>query len=75
MVPRQRRGGFVERQGVTCGKSSVSGRQFRSWTLAGLGKDILKVLNAKGLVPDVLQMIDSTVVSDRHQLAGAKRGA
>ena len=49
-------------------------RQFRRWTLAGLWERILEALNESGLVPDALQMIDSTVVRAHHQAAGAKGG-
>ncbi len=56
------------------GKWSSVYRQFRRWTLAGLWEKILEVLNASGLVPDALQMIDSTVVRAHHQAAGAKGG-
>lgn len=56
------------------GKWSSVYRQFRRWTLAGLWEGILEVLNASGLVPDSLQMIDSTVVRAHHQAAGAKGG-
>jgi transposase len=49
-------------------------RQFRRWTLAGLWEGRLEALNESGLVPDALQMIDSTVVRARHQAAGAKGG-
>ena len=44
------------------GKWSSVYRQFRRWTLAGLWEGILEALNESGLVPDALQMIDSTVV-------------
>lgn len=56
------------------GKWSSVYRQFRRWTLAGLWEDILEALNESGLVPDALQMIDSTVVRAHHQAAGAKGG-
>lgn len=36
-------------------------RQFRRWTLAGLWEQIMEALNESGIVPDALQMIDSTV--------------
>ena len=49
-------------------------RQFRRWTLAGLWEQIMEALNESGLVPDALQMIDSTVVRAHHQAAGAKGG-
>ena len=56
------------------GKRSFVYRQFRRWTLAGLWEGILEALNMSGLVPDALQMIDSTVVRAHHQAAGAKGG-
>jgi len=56
------------------GKWSSVYRQFRRWTLAGLWDGILEALNESGLVPDALQMIDSTVVRAHHQAAGAKGG-
>ena len=49
-------------------------RQFRRWTLAGLWEQIMEALNESRLVPDALQMIDSTVVRAHHQAAGAKGG-
>ena len=49
-------------------------RQFRRWTLAGLWEQILEALNESRIVPDALQMIDSTVVRAHHQAAGAKGG-
>ena len=56
------------------GKWSSVYRQFRRWTLAGLWEDILEALNESGVVPDALQMIDSTVIRAHHQAAGAKGG-
>jgi transposase len=56
------------------GKWSSVYRQFRRWTLAGLWEHILEALNDSKLVPDALQMIDSTVVRAHHQAAGAKGG-
>ena len=56
------------------GKWSSVYRQFRRWTLAGLWENILEALNESGLVPDALQMIDSTVLRAHHQAAGAKGG-
>ena len=56
------------------GKWSSVYRQFRRWTLAGLWEHILEALNDSRLVPDALQMIDSTVVRAHHQAAGAKGG-
>ena len=54
------------------GKWSSVYRQFRRWTLAGLWEQILEVLCESRIVPDALQMIDSTVVRAHHQAAGAK---
>lgn len=56
------------------GKWSSVYRQFRRWTLTGLWERIMEALNESGLVPDALQMIDSTVVRAHHQAAGAKGG-
>ena len=56
------------------GKWSSVYRQFRRWTLAGLWDGIMDALNESGLVPDALQMVDSTVVRAHHQAAGAKGG-
>ena len=56
------------------GKWSSVYRQFRRLTLAGLWEQIMEALNESGLVPDALQMIDSTVVRAHHQAAGAKGG-
>lgn len=56
------------------GKWSSVYRQSRRWTLAGLWEQIMEALNESGLVPDALQMIDSTVVRAHHQAAGAKGG-
>ena len=56
------------------GKWSSVYRQFRRWTLARLWEQILDALNESRIVPDALQMIDSTVVRAHHQAAGAKGG-
>lgn len=56
------------------GKSSSVYRQLRRWTLAGSWEQILEALNESRIVPDALQMIDSTVVRAHHQAAGAKGG-
>ncbi len=56
------------------GKWSSVYRQFRRWTLARLWEQILEALNESRIVPDALQMIDSTVVRAHHQAAGAKGG-
>lgn len=47
-------------------------RQFRRWTRAGLWEQSMDTLNESRLVPDALQIIDSTVVRAHHQAAGAK---
>jgi transposase len=56
------------------GKWSSVYRQFRRWTLAGLWEQIMEALNESRIVPDALQMIDSTVIRAHHQAAGAKGG-
>jgi len=56
------------------GKWSSVYRQFRRWTLAGLWEQIMDALNEARVVPDALQMIDSTVVRAHHQAAGARGG-
>src|SRR5690606_40560425 len=60
---------YLQLEFVKC--SSVY-RQFRSWTLAGLWEDILDALNHAKLAPDMLQMIDSTVIRAHLHAAGAK---
>lgn len=47
-------------------------RHFRRLTLARLWEQILEALNGSRIVPDALQMIDSTVVRPHHQAAGTK---
>ena len=56
------------------GKWSSVYRQFRRWTVAGLWELILDTLNDSELMPDQVQMIDSTVIRAHHQAAGAKGG-
>ena len=56
------------------GKWSSVYRQLRRWTLAGSWEQILEVLCESRIVPDALQIIDSTVVRAHHQAAGAKGG-
>jgi transposase len=56
------------------GKWSSVYRQFRRWTLAGLWEMILDALNNSGVLPDQVQMIDSTVIRAHHLAAGAKGG-
>jgi transposase len=56
------------------GKWSSVYRQFRRWTLAGLWEHIMEALNDSRIVPDALQMIDSTMIRAHHQAAGAKGG-
>lgn len=54
------------------GKWSSVYRQFRRWTLASLWEMILEALNESGVMPDQVQMIDSTVIRAHHLAAGAK---
>ena len=56
------------------GKWSSVYRQFRRWTLTGLWEQVMEALNESRIVPDALQMIDSTVIRAHHQAAGAKGG-
>ncbi len=56
------------------GKWSSVYQQFRRWTRARLWEQIMEALNDSRVVPDALQMIDSTVVRAHHQAAGAKGG-
>jgi len=56
------------------GKWSSDYRQFRRWTLSGLWEMILEALNESGVMPDQIQMIDSTVIRAHHLAAGAKGG-
>ncbi len=56
------------------GKWSSVYRQFRRWTLARLWEQILEALTESRIVPDALQMVDSTVVRAHHQASGAKGG-
>eukprot|EP01036_Dinobryon_divergens_P037062 gene37062-48390_t len=56
------------------GKWSSVYRQFRRWTLSGLWEMILDALNESGIMPDQVQMIDSTVIRAHHLAAGAKGG-
>jgi transposase len=56
------------------GKWSSVYRQFRRWTLAGLWELILEALNDSGVVPDSVQMVDSTIVRAHQHAAGAKGG-
>lgn len=56
------------------GKWSSVYRQFRRWTLTGLWEQVLEALIESRIVPDALQMIDSTVIRAHHQAAGAKGG-
>ena len=56
------------------GKWSSVYRQFRRWTLAGLWELMLEALNGSGILPEQVQMIDSTVIRAHHQAAGAKGG-
>ena len=52
------------------GKWSSVYRQFRRWTLVGLWEQILEALIESRIVPDALQMVDSTVVRAHHPLPG-----
>lgn len=56
------------------GKWSSVYRQFRRWTQAGLWQLILEALHESQVVPDSVQMIDSTIIRAHHQAAGAKGG-
>lgn len=56
------------------GKWSSVYRQFRRWTLVGLWEQILSALTKSRIVPDALQMVNSTVVRAHHHAAGAKAG-
>jgi transposase len=56
------------------GKWSSVYRQFRRWTVAGLWGLILEALNESEVMPDQVQMIDSTIIRAHHQAAGAKGG-
>ena len=53
------------------GKWSSVYRQLRRCTLATLWEEIPEALNESRIVPDALQMIDSTVVCAPNQAAGA----
>jgi len=54
------------------GKWSSFYLQFRRWTLAGLWEQIMDALNENRAAQDALQMVDSTVICEHHQAAGAK---
>jgi len=60
------------------GKWSSVYRHFRRWTLARLWEHIMKALNESGLVPDALQMIDTTavraIIRQRAQKGGLAAG-
>ena len=56
------------------GKWSSVYRQFRRWTLVGLWEQILVALTESRIVPDALQMVDSTVARALYQAADAKGG-
>ena len=56
------------------GKYSSVYRQFRRWTLAGLGEQIMDPVNESVAVQHVLQVIHGTVVRAHHQATGAKGG-
>lgn len=56
------------------GKRSSVYRQFQRCTLDVLWEQIMDALNESRLVPEALQMNNSTVVRFHHQAAGAKGG-
>jgi transposase len=56
------------------GKWSSVYRQFRRWTLTGLWEQVMEALTESRIVPEALQMIESTVIRAHHQAAGAKGG-
>ena len=49
-------------------------KQFLRWTRSGLWDVLLQALAESGLVPDSVQMVDSTIVRAHHCAAGAKKG-
>ena len=49
-------------------------KQFLRWTRSGLWDVLLEALAESGVVPDSVQMVDSTVVRAHHCAAGAKKG-
>jgi transposase len=55
---------------VEFGKWSSDYRQFRRWTVAGLWDMILDALNDSEVIPDQVQMIDSTIIRAHHPLPG-----
>ena len=50
-------------------------RQFRRWCVAGVWDAMLEALNATGMAPSSVQMIDSTIVRAHQHASGAKRWA
>lgn len=56
------------------GKWSSVYRQFLRWTRAGLWDLLLESLARSEVVPDTLQMIDSTIVRAHHHAAGGRGG-
>ncbi len=49
-------------------------KQFLRWTRSGLWDVLLEALTKSGVVPDSMQMVDSTIVRAHHCAAGAKGG-
>jgi transposase len=49
-------------------------RQFRRWSVAGVWDAMLEALNAIGMAPSSVQMIDSTIVRAHQHASGAKKG-
>ncbi len=49
-------------------------KQFLRWTRSGLWDVLLEALTESGVVPDSMQMVDSTIVRAHHCAAGAKGG-
>lgn len=49
-------------------------KQFLRWTRSGLWDVLMQALAESGLVPDSVQMVDSTVVRAHHCAAGGKGG-
>lgn len=49
-------------------------KQFLRWTRSGLWDVLMQALAESGLVPDSVQMVDSTIVRAHHCAAGGKGG-
>jgi hypothetical protein len=56
------------------GKWSSVYRQFLRWTRVGIWDVLLEALANSAILPDTLQMIDSTIVRAHHHAAGGKGG-